>query len=126
MSVEPAELRQWLAGLAPAWRNVLAEKTELRRYSQDAQSGDLGELSLQPLLPEARSTVLALKPGEVSAVIQSASGFHIIKLKDVTPAHTATENEEALQLAQCYRQDMTGAATLNIDSAALSAIVTAL
>ncbi|MBF2808680.1 peptidyl-prolyl cis-trans isomerase [Klebsiella pneumoniae] len=112
-----------------------------RRYSQDAQTvaqgGDLGDLSLQQLLPEARSPVSALKPGDVSAAIQSASGFHIIKLEGVTPARTATENEvvpqlrsalrqqRQAQLAQRYLQNITGAATLNIDGAALSAIVTA-
>lgn len=111
-----------------------------RRYSQDAQTvmqgGDLGELSLQQLLPEARSAVSALKAGEVSAAIQSASGFHIIKLESVTPARTATENEvvpqlrsalrqqRQAQLAQRYLQNMVGTATLNIDGAALSDIMT--
>lgn len=110
-----------------------------RRYSQDPQTvvqgGDLGELPLQQLLPEVRSAVSALKPGEVSAAIQSASGFHIIKLEGVTPARTATENEvvpqlrsalrqqRQAQLAQRYLQNMVGTATLNIDGAALSAIM---
>jgi hypothetical protein len=54
-----------------------------KKYSSDKASaqagGDLGEFKRGDLMPEFESTVLRLKPGEISGVVRSQVGFHVIK-----------------------------------------------
>jgi len=52
-----------------------------RKYSKDGSASQGGELGVFPkgaMVPEFEKGVLALKPGQVSGVVQSPFGFHII------------------------------------------------
>lgn len=57
-----------------------------RKYSDEASAakdaGDLGTFRKGEMLPEIESTVIAMKPGEVSELIATPAGFHIIKLEE--------------------------------------------
>ncbi len=53
------------------------------QYSQDpsaAQGGDIGTFSQGDLVPEYERAALALNPGEVSGVVKTKFGYHIIKM----------------------------------------------
>lgn len=54
------------------------------QYSQDpgsaAQGGTLGFFKKRELVPEYEAAALRLKPGEMSSVIESMFGFHLIQL----------------------------------------------
>lgn len=67
------------------------------QYSQDRltaeRGGDTGLQPLQQLVPEVRGAVAKLKVGAVSEPVQSAAGFHVIKLTEQQPARTATLDE---------------------------------
>lgn len=109
------------------------------QYSQDRvtaeRGGDTGLQPLQQLVPEVRGAVARLKVGAVSDPVQSAAGFHVIKLTEQQPARTATLEElrdqltQALraqrqeQIAQAYLDGMLNTATLSIDGAALNKIL---
>ncbi len=109
------------------------------QYSQDRvtaeRGGDTGLQPLQQLVPEVRSAVARLKVGTVSDPVQSAAGFHVIKLTEQQPARTATLEElrdqltQALraqrqeQIAQAYLDGMLNTATLSIDGAELNKIL---
>ncbi|KVR01400.1 peptidylprolyl isomerase [Burkholderia ubonensis] len=58
--------------------------------SQDAASaangGDMGFVPETMLLPVVRQAVDALKPGQVSALIRTATGFNVVKLIGTRPA----------------------------------------
>jgi peptidylprolyl isomerase len=106
------------------------------QYSQDRvtaeRGGDSGLQPLQQWVPEVRGAVAKLKVGAVSEPVQSAAGFHVIKLTEQQPARTATLDElrdqltQALraqrqeQIAQAYLDGMLNTATLSIDGAELN------
>jgi peptidylprolyl isomerase len=109
------------------------------QYSQDRQTaergGDTGLQPLQQLVPEVRGAVAKLKVGAVSEPVQSAAGFHVIKLTEQQPARTATLDElrdqltQALraqrqeQIAQAYLDGMLNTATLSIDGVELNKVL---
>ena len=71
-----------------------------RRYSQDSNAsagGDLGYFSKGDLAPEFESAVFSLKTGEVSPVVRTDFGLHLIKLTDVRKKSLGEgEDREAL------------------------------
>ncbi|AMM51445.1 peptidylprolyl isomerase [Rufibacter sp. DG15C] len=58
-----------------------------KQYSQDpasaAEGGTLGFFKRRELVPEYEAAALRLKPGEMSPVIESMFGFHLIQLIEV-------------------------------------------
>ncbi|WP_129125218.1 peptidylprolyl isomerase [Geomonas oryzae] len=56
-----------------------------KKYSQDSAAakdgGDLGSFKKSDMLPEIGDTVAAMKPGDVSSIVRSPAGLHIIKLE---------------------------------------------
>ncbi len=56
-----------------------------KRYSEDPsanQGGDLGYLKKGEILPEFEMRAFSLKPGEISDLVQTSLGYHIIKLEE--------------------------------------------
>lgn len=108
-----------------------------KTYSQDAttraQGGDIGYVPLAQLTPEMRPAIEQLKAGEVSAPVQSAAGFHILKVVDlraasVTPFEQVKEELRAALRSQrqelaarAYLEGLLNAGTVSIDGAALNA-----
>jgi peptidyl-prolyl cis-trans isomerase SurA len=56
-----------------------------KKYSEDPsanQGGDLGFLKKGEILPEFEMKAFSLKPGEISDLVQTSLGYHIIKLEE--------------------------------------------
>lgn len=56
-----------------------------KKYSEDPsakEGGDLGFLKKGEILPEFEEKAFSLNPGEISQVVQTTLGFHIIKLDE--------------------------------------------
>jgi peptidyl-prolyl cis-trans isomerase SurA len=59
-----------------------------KSYSEDPAArkdgGDLGSFKKGDMLPELESEILVMKPGDVSGLVYTPTGFHIIKLEERT------------------------------------------
>jgi peptidylprolyl isomerase len=68
-----------------------------------ARGGDMGWVADAQMLPEVAKALAGLQPGEVSAPVRSASGWHIVKLIETREAETRSFEEMRAELAAALR-----------------------
>jgi len=67
-----------------------------KKYSEDSTAqagGELGWLVHGQTVPEFDSMAFSLKPGDVSGLVKTTYGFHILKIEDKQVAHLQTFDE---------------------------------
>jgi peptidyl-prolyl cis-trans isomerase C len=77
-------------------------------HSQDssaAQGGDLGYFPKGQMVPEFEKVAFSLPVGQVSGIVTTQFGFHIIKVTDKKPPRTVPFEEAAPQIKQFLEQD---------------------
>lgn len=86
--VQRAEARKKADGLLARVKAGEGFAGLARQYSEDTGSakegGDLGFFGKGNMVPEFEKVAFALKPGEISDVVESPFGFHVIKCEGVS------------------------------------------
>ncbi|HTJ99512.1 MAG TPA: SurA N-terminal domain-containing protein [Bordetella sp.] len=81
-----------------------------KKYSEDAGSntrgGDLGWIGAGMLTPALQKAVDGLKKGQVSGVIESPFGLHVVELTDLQPAQTKPLAEVKNQIVDEIRKQI--------------------
>jgi parvulin-like peptidyl-prolyl isomerase len=102
-----------------------------------SQGGDMGFVPESVLLPEIRKAAESMKPGDVSAPIETTAGFHVVKLVDgraagVRPLAEVKDQLRAMlrrqrtqQNVQAYLAKQVGPGTVAINEDALKKALTA-
>ena len=87
---------------------------ELAKKSSDCpsapQGGDLGFFGHGQMVPEFDAAAFALKPGELSGVVTTKFGYHIIKLEEKKDAGLVPELDAAPRIREYLASQKTGAA----------------
>ena len=74
-----------------------------KQYSKDARprsGGDLNFFRRGQMVPAFEAAAFALKPNQISDVVESQFGFHIIKVTDHKPERTVPLAEVSERLTQ--------------------------
>ncbi len=99
-----------------------------REVSEDAsrdKGGDLGFFSRGQMVPSFEQAAFALEKGEVSGIVESPFGFHILKLADIVAEQTRPLDEVAATIrGELQRQAVKGV-TFKRASTAYEAIIRA-
>jgi peptidyl-prolyl cis-trans isomerase C len=78
-----------------------------RRYSNDASAqrgGDLGFIPKGQMVPAFEAAAFALEPGQVSDLVETQFGYHVIKALEKRPARIVPFVEAAAQIEQFLEQ----------------------
>ena len=79
-----------------------------RKYSDDpsaAEGGDLGYFSRDEMDPALGEVVFALNKGEISPVVRTRYGFHVLKVEDVQKAQMKGLDEVKEEIVSQVRKD---------------------
>ena len=74
-----------------------------REHSQDgsaAQGGDLNYFTKEQMVPAFSNAAFALKPGQISDVVTTQFGYHIIKVTDHKPARVVPFEEASAKIKE--------------------------
>lgn len=79
-----------------------------KKYSQDpgsgANGGDLGAFGRGAMVKPFEDAVFAMKPGEISKLVESEFGYHIIKLTEITGSAESFDSVKPKILAELLYQ----------------------
>ena len=79
-----------------------------KKYSEDPgsakQGGSLGWIGKGQTVPEFEKTAFSLPKGQISDLVKSSYGFHIIRVDDKQEAHTKTLDEVKAEIEPILKQ----------------------
>jgi parvulin-like peptidyl-prolyl isomerase len=81
-----------------------------KKFSQDTGSapngGDLGFFSKGQMVPAFEAAAFALKPGQTSGVVETAFGYHIIRVSETKAGRDLGYDEVKAQIEEYLKQQL--------------------
>ena len=123
---EVAEIRKKAEEVLAKARKGANFEDLAKQYSQDdsnkAKGGDLGWILHGQTVPEFEQAAFALKPGEISPLVKTMFGFHIIKCLEREEARTRTFEEVRGSIVPILAAQMADEAANNLSEQMASAV----
>lgn len=79
-----------------------------KEYSEDVSAntgGELGEIERGKMMPEFEKAAFRLKEGEVSGLVNTSYGLHIIKVDQIIPGQTLPLDKVKNQIANIFKNE---------------------
>ncbi|MGB5233155.1 MAG: SurA N-terminal domain-containing protein [Desulfoprunum sp.] len=98
------------------------------KYSDDSSKengGDLGFFSRGSMVPEFDAKVFSMQPGEISDIVKTEFGYHIIKLEEVKPSATRPLEEVRAEIVQTIKNREAKRMAFQLANAAYEGIIKA-
>ncbi len=99
---------------ALAGEDFAALAIELSQGPSAPKGGDLGFFGRQQMVAPIADAAFALEVGQISVVVETQFGYHVIKVEEKRPASTMTLDEVREPLADMLRQNQGGEATTKV------------
>ncbi len=81
-----------------------------RKHSQDTgsakQGGDLGWVDSGQMMKPFEDALFAMKAGDISEIVESEFGLHVIKLEDIKSEPVETLAQKRAELEKAYKQEV--------------------
>ncbi len=75
-----------------------------KKYSDDPQAakdgGELGTFKRGDMIPAIEDNVVSMNSGEISDLVNTPAGFHVIKLEERTPGKARTFEEAKVEIEE--------------------------
>ncbi len=100
--------------------------TLAKKYSEGPSKdsgGDLGFFSKAQMVPAFSEAVFSMKPGEISNVVETQFGYHIIKLEEIKPARTKPLSEVQAEITSALQQKEAESLAFQLANDAYEAII---
>lgn len=98
------------------------------QYSEDAsaeQGGDLGFFDRGQMVPSFEEAAFKLKPGQVSDLVETRFGFHIIKLEKIEPGRVIPLSEARQEIIETLKRNQGRQLALKKANEAYEAVILA-
>ena len=99
-----------------------------RKYSEGPSKGSGGDLGFFPtgsMVPPFDAAVSALQPGEISDVVKTRFGYHIILLEEIKPAETSPLSKVKERITQILQRKQAENLTFQVANNAYEGIISA-
>lgn len=131
-SADSTELHKEKAAKAEEVLKLAQESNDFaelaREYSEGPSresGGDLGFFPAGSMVPEFDRAIVALQPGEISPVVKTQFGYHIILLEGIKPAVTKPLSEVTEEITKILQRKEAESLTFQLANSAYEGIISA-
>jgi peptidyl-prolyl cis-trans isomerase D len=120
---EKAKKADDIATLAAASDDFAALAREYSEGPSSANGGELGFFSQGQMIPAFEQAVFAMQPGEISQVVKTSFGYHIIKLEEIQPATTKSFGEAKAEIISALQSKEAESLAFQLANSAYEGII---
>lgn len=122
---EKAQRAAELLTLVKASDDFAALASEYSEGPSKSNGGDLGFFAKGQMIKPFEDAVFTLQPGEVSEVVKTSFGYHIIKLEEIEPASTTSLEDAHDEIVATLQNEEAQALAFQLANSAYEGIISA-